>query len=151
MNTIESYPLFFFDNFLFTIYIKWGSFQYTVSNGITESNPATITLVSPKGTLIGSDFMLNSERWTVTGNKATIAPAIFEPYSRGLLLNRYIFGSDDLINIDQKTQIDQSLWYFEAPNSFLGNQGIAYKGALKFTLGAFSGNFTLTETYKNVS
>jgi hypothetical protein len=38
--------------------------------------------------------------------------------------------------------VDMALWYFSAPSKFLGNKGIAYGGELKFTLSAFSGDFS---------
>ena len=68
-------------------------------------------------------------------------------------MNHYIYGADDKINIDTDGEADQSLWYFSAPARYLGNQGISYKGNLKFTLGAFSGNFSRTNgdvSYKNI-
>jgi hypothetical protein len=86
---------------------------------------------------------LGSEGWTITGNKQKYN-ATFEAFSRGSLLNHYIYGSEDNINVMSSGDKDNSLWYFEAPNSYLGNFGIAYGGALKFTLGAFSGDFTKT-------
>jgi hypothetical protein len=38
--------------------------------------------------------------------------------------------------------VDTALWYFSAPSKFLGNKGISYGGELKFTLSAFSGDFS---------
>jgi len=46
------------------------------------------------------------------------------------------------VNVDSTGSSDSSLWYFESPSSFHGNQGIAYGGSLNFTLGAFSGDFS---------
>lgn len=40
-----------------------------------------------------------------------------------------------------KSSEDNSLWFFSAPSTFLGNQGISYGGKLQFTLGSFSGDF----------
>jgi hypothetical protein len=67
----------------------------------------------------------------------------FEASSRGSLMNYYIAGYDDLINVaDSMGSSDNNLWYFEAPSSYLGNQGIAYGGTLTFCIGAFSGDFS---------
>jgi hypothetical protein len=37
--------------------------------------------------------------------------------------------------------MDHSMWYFDAPSKFTGDKGIAYGGAIEFTVGAFSGDF----------
>ena len=157
--------------------------SFSVNNGFTDSQIGTITFVGETGAIVGEDFLLNNAGWKITGNKIPEELAVFEPFSRGLLLNHYIYGSDDNINIDNyyyenndnsnkisntntneidsiknengyytkngNNQKDLFLWYFEAPNRFLGNQGISYKGKLEFVLGAFSGNFT--ENNGNVS
>jgi hypothetical protein len=69
-------------------------------------------------------------------------PVTHEPYSRGPLLNHYILGADDKINVGMAGGKDESLWYFQAPSNYLGNLGISYGGNLKFTLAAFSGDFS---------
>jgi hypothetical protein len=120
---------------------KWDTFTYTTSAGSGESETATVTLVPPSGALVGSDFLLDRQGWTVTGNKAT-TNANFESYSRGALLNHYVYGTDNKVNVNSAGSDDSSLWYFEAPSSYSGNHGIAYGGAIKFTLGAFSGDFS---------
>jgi len=120
---------------------KWGTFTYTASAGSGDSPTGTVTLVPPSGALVGSDFLLDAQGWGITGNKAA-QPATHEAYSRGALLNHYVYGTDNKINVDSKGGNDKSLWYFEAPSSYLGNNGIAYGGTLSFTLGAFSGDFT---------
>lgn len=72
-------------------------------------------------------------------------PATFEAFSRGSLLNYYVYGVDDKINVDNSlSPVDKSLWYFQAPSQFLGNLGISYGGSFKFTLGSFSGDFSRT-------
>jgi len=124
---------------------KWGTFTYTTSAGAGDSPTGTVTLVPPSGALVGSDFLLDAQGWTVSGNKAASQPATHEAYSRGKLLNHYVYGTDNKINVDsRKGTSDKSLWYFEAPGSYLGNNGIAYGGTLSFTLGAFSGDFSKT-------
>eukprot|EP01041_Mallomonas_annulata_P000915 gene915-1777_t len=123
---------------------KWTSFNFTVGNGKKTSLQGTITIVSPAGALVGSDFLLNNEGWNIIGNKATTHGAVYEPYSRGPQLNRYIYGMDDKINVMKagSSSPDQSLWYFSAPSDYLGNQGISYGGTLQFTLAGFSGDFS---------
>ncbi len=118
---------------------KWDTFTFTASMGNGESQTGTITLVPPSGALVGSDFLLDNQGWKITGNKVS-TDATFESYSRGALLNHYVYGTDNKINT--KGTDDSSLWYFEAPSAYLGNNGIAYGGSLSFTLGAFSGDFT---------
>lgn len=123
---------------------KWDSFTFTVLSRTTgyTSYPGTVTLVPSSGSIVGSGFLLGSEGWTIEGNKAASAPAGYEPYSRGNLLNHYIVGTDDKVNIRATGAPDQSLWYFVAPGKFLGNVGIAYGGSLQFSLASFSGDFT---------
>ena len=120
---------------------KWGTFTFTVSDGSQDSTDGTVTLVPPSGGLVGDHFLLDNGGWTITGNKLT-TPAIHESFSRGPLLNYYIFGADDKVNIATSGANDLSLWYFEAPSRYLGNQGIAYGGFIKFNIGAFSGDFS---------
>jgi hypothetical protein len=90
---------------------------------------------------VGSGFLLDAEGWRIEGNKAATVAASYEPYSRGSLLNHYVLGTEDKVNVQATGLPDQSLWYFVAPQKFLGNQGIAYGGSLQFTLASFSGDF----------
>jgi len=120
---------------------KWDTFTYTTSIGSGESETATVTLVPPSGALVGSSFLLDRQGWTITGNKKT-TDAVFESYSRGALLNHYIYGTDNKVNVNTAGSDDGSLWYFESPSAYHGNHGIAYGGSIKFTLGAFSGDFS---------
>ena len=108
-----------------------------------------MTIVPPSGNLVGSDFLLSNEDWTIYGNKL-LTPAVHEPFSRGTMLNRYILGSDDKINVQVPGGPDSSLWYFNAPNKFLGNQGISYGGTLRFTLSGFSGDYSPKSSNGNV-
>lgn len=121
---------------------KWDTITFTASDGSTDSSTGTVTIVPPSGALVGSDFLLDSDSWTITGNKAASSAATYEAYSRGALLNHYVYGTDDKVNVNSAGSTDSSLWYFESPTSFHGNQGIAYGGSISFTLGAFSGDFT---------
>lgn len=122
---------------------KWGTFSFTVDNGMATSGvsyPGTVTLVSPSGIIAGSQFLLDSENWNIKGNKA-VTTAKHQPYSNGPSLNHYIMGTDDKINVGPHHS-DVSLWYFSAPvDKFSGNFGIAYGGSLDFVLAGFSGDF----------
>lgn len=120
---------------------KWDTITFTASDGTVDSTPGTVTIVPPSGALVGDEFLLSNGGWTIAGNKATTA-AVHESFSRGALLNHYIYGADDKINVASSGTDDLSLWYFEAPSTYLGNQGIAYGGYLKFSIGAFSGDFS---------
>jgi hypothetical protein len=66
------------------------------------------------------------------------------------LLNSYIIGSDDVIDINDEG-VDSALWYFEAPTKSLGNYGIAYGGTLRFTLSSFAGDFSANSSSLNTS
>lgn len=126
----------------FATYGLWDVLSYYINSkeGI-QSTIGTITLVPPSGVLVGSDFLLSSEQWTINGNKVP-SSASYEPYSRGNLLNRYITGTDDIINVARTGGYDLSLWYFTFPNKFLQDWRIAYGGKLSFNIGAFSGDFS---------
>jgi hypothetical protein len=106
-----------------------------------------MTLVPPSGALVGSNFLLSNEGWTIVGNKAISSPAKHEPYSRGQAINQYVLGTEDKINVASQGAEDNSLWFFRAPPAFLGNQGIAYGGQLKFTLASFSGDFAALNSH----
>jgi hypothetical protein len=97
--------------------------------------------VPPSGALVSSRFLLSNEAWTIVGNKIANSAASFEKFSREGLSN-YIVATDDKINVAGAGMPDTSLWYFSAPSKFSGSFGIAYGGALQFTLVAFSGDFT---------
>mmetsp|Transcript_3880 Transcript_3880/g.6635 ORF Transcript_3880/g.6635 Transcript_3880/m.6635 type:complete len:361 (-) Transcript_3880:146-1228(-) len=131
-------------------YEKWDTFTYTVFDGTTTSAEGTVTLVPKTGVMVGSDFLLGNEDWKITGNKASNSLATYEASSRGLV-NHYIHGTDDLINVGRigGDGTDADRWYFSAPSEFLGNQGIAYGGQLKFTLSAHAGDFTASNLNKD--
>lgn len=122
--------------------LQWGEFRYYVAgHDVTRSYEGTVTLVPPSGILVGSSFLLSNEDWTIVGNKKEMY-ATYENYSRGKLLNRYILGVEDKIDVVTSGASDSSLWYFQAPSKFYGNNGIAYGGTLSFKIGSFSGDFS---------
>ena len=92
---------------------QWGTFTYTVSNGITTSPPAIVTLVPLTGAIVGSTFLMGNEGWGVSGNKLTGAMATSEPYSRGLL-NHYIYGTGVIESnyLVHPVSIDSPLYIF---------------------------------------
>eukprot|EP00617_Octactis_speculum_P027100 CAMPEP_0185751194 /NCGR_PEP_ID=MMETSP1174-20130828/9954_1 /TAXON_ID=35687 /ORGANISM="Dictyocha speculum, Strain CCMP1381" /LENGTH=325 /DNA_ID=CAMNT_0028428057 /DNA_START=48 /DNA_END=1024 /DNA_ORIENTATION=- len=118
----------------------WGIFTYTVSAADSTSLPGMITLVPPSGLIVASHFAQSAEGWKIVGNKAASSSALFESSSRGIL-NHFIYGSDDTINTDMAHGGDRSLWWFQAPEKFLGHQGISYGGSLDFVLSSFHGDF----------
>ena len=142
-------------------YGKYDTFKYTITTvednvkGIRSqtSSEGYITVV-PKshGMLVASDFMSNADDWKIVGNKNKNIGylAAYDGSSRGKM-NRYILGADEIIDnggIDSSISSannalnnDRSLWFFQAPNKFLGNHGLVYKGFLTFTLSSFAGSF----------
>lgn len=121
---------------------KLDSFTYRLSNGTSISLPGYIIIVSAdSGGILGFDFNEgNNQGWYIYGNQI-LSEASFEPSSRGSLLNYYIYGSDDEINVDSRGG-DTALWYFQAPQSSLVNLNVAYKGYLRFDLSALAGDFS---------
>jgi len=121
---------------------KWGSFKYTVSDGISTSAEGIVTLVPSDnlGVVVSSDFSSDADGWMVAG-KSTV-PATYEPSSRGLL-RYYIYGTENDIHVDNSGS-DTAQWYFVAPNKFLGHQGITYGGSLNFQMASSTGDFSAT-------
>lgn len=127
------------------------------------SQTGTITIVSSSsGALVGSDFSSPSlapaatatvsaasltsrlaDNWQIVGNLPHSAKyPSHESYRLQQLLNHYIVGREDAIDLQSATDnLDARLWYFEAPPKFLGNQVVAYRGSLSFTLAALAGDF----------
>jgi len=129
-------------------YGKWDSFTYIINDPV-QSQPGTVSLVPPSGILVGSTFLLDSEGWSITGNKLSSEPVTYVAASSGLL-NQYVYGTDALLKISQAGGDDASLWYFKAPQKFLGNQGVVYGGFLQFTLSSSSGDFDPSNLNSNV-
>jgi len=66
---------------------------------------------------------------------------VHQPYGWGLL-NRYVYGTDDVQYVDFQTGNDRSKWYFTAPEGwYLPDIGTAYGGALQFTVKSTYGDF----------
>lgn len=123
------------------------TFYSVVDSQSSISNIATVTIVQQNGIIVGSNFLLNDEEWVIQGNKEIGQSVVYEKYTRDRYLNRYITGKDNKINVENFS--DKSLFYFKAPQKFLGNQGIAYGGLFKFTIGLLSGNFSQMNSLKS--
>ena len=83
-------------------------------------------------------FWLDSEGWTIVGNKGLSEEAKHQPYSMGPQMSNYILGTDNLVNVDSKNRDDRNLWYFRSPPITL-----LFKPAIMvFTITSFSGDFT---------
>jgi hypothetical protein len=113
-------------------------FSFIVTDGSTHSFPGNVTMVDSDGTIVGSDFLLGNDGWTILGNKLPVSVPVFEPYSRDQFFHHYIQASDNLVH----GKPDKSLWVFNAPSKFLGNFGIAYGGTIQFSISLLAGDVT---------
>jgi len=130
---------------------NWDRFQYTVAevddDGTIkkkQSQKGTVTLIGPSHVIMGSDFRSDDEGWTVhTADNVNnrIQHVTYEPSSKGLEMNRYIYSGDRSINVDSNGY-DLDLWMFAAPSKFTGWHGIGYGGTFEFVLSYFGGEFT---------
>ena len=113
-------------------------FSFIVTDGSSQSFPGNVAMVDADGTIVGSDFLLGNDGWTILGNKLSVSVPVFEPYSRGQFFHHYIQASDNLVH----GKPDKSLWVFNAPSKFLGNFGIAYGGTIQFSISLLAGDVT---------
>ena len=123
---------------------EWDQMKYVMKreDGTASSEGIIRIVPSEMNELVirSSDFSLSHEGWTITDNGATSQTPVHETSSYGALMNRFIHSTDAALNIDKNGK-DTKQWRFTAPSKFLGNQVAAYNGWLKFTLGAFAGDF----------
>ena len=77
-------------------YGKWASFNYRVSDSSATSAQGLVTIVPPSGIIVGSDFFLDRDSWTIVGNKNP-QNAQYDKTTRGAV-SFFIFGTDDVIN-----------------------------------------------------
>jgi len=82
-------------------------------------------------------FLLDNEGWTIVGNKRTME-AKHQNLCMGPKMSNYIFGTDDLVNVDSKNRDDKNLWYFRSPPIHLVKRPVL----MVFTITSFSGDFT---------
>ena len=113
-------------------------FQYFVSDSNFMSEEGQITIVPSSHIMVGSNFILSTDGWSIIGNKNN--QVTHDPSSRGEI-NHFIYASDDSINVDfNKNDID--IWRFNASEDFMGWNGILYGGTFEFILSSFSGDFS---------
>lgn len=127
-------------------------FSYYAVNRKTQcvSKRGEITIVSSNGIITKSDFLIDNENWLIIGNKKEM-DSIFSKTTIGTI-SYYIYGNDNLINTSNMIngiQKDKSLWYFQAPNKFLGNIAVAYGGNIEFDIVSFSGDFSKKTSENN--
>lgn len=83
------------------------------------------------------NFLMNAEKWQITGNKYSVEIPTHETYGLSNGVNRYIIGHDTLINTDYFNKNDKNIWYFTSP---FFTASLTNKSFLKFTLVWFSGS-----------
>jgi hypothetical protein len=92
----------------------WDVFTYTVtisvqtaaSTSTATSLAAIVTLVPPSGAIFGSDFLTSNDGWTVVGNRWEATAAVYDSSSRGIV-NQYVYGFDDIIDVSWSGAIDK--------------------------------------------
>ena len=125
----------------------WRQFTYVVNDGMQDSEVGIVKIVGADKVLIGSSFSDDTEAWSITQNGAGGIGVFHDGSSRGIL-NQYIYSKEDEINVDANGD-DSKLWYFVAPQKFLGNFIHAYGGTLDFTMGSQSGDFSISNMNKD--
>lgn len=118
------------------------------------SDVGKILMLNPDGVLAASFFDRSADGWTIVSNGPTSGGAAsYDASSRGTALNRYVYGEEEMINVQMPlgvpSDVDATMWYFKAPPKFLSVQGVsrvgdmaaAYGGKLKFVLGHAAGDF----------
>jgi hypothetical protein len=122
---------------------RWASFTYVVKDPSTAvvSEPGFCGLANPEQNIAESSFVSGPDGWEILGNVNQVEP-VHQPYGWGLL-NRYVYGTDDVQYIDFKTGYDRKKWYFVAPQSwYLPDIASAYDGQLRFTVKSTYGDFS---------
>jgi len=111
-----------------------------------------ISMVSAVEVLYQSKFLMDNEKWQITGNKK-IEPAAHQSYNIDNELSHYIMFKDNLVNVDYKNPDDKSLWYFESPEITINplqksgttsskNFKPKYPNVMTFTMTSFVGDFS---------
>lgn len=140
----------------------WASFSYVVSAEIGPplvqfGPPTTITseaglvvITNPENKIAGTDFNLadGGDGWTLSGQ---LEVAGGNQPSAGLRhqalswggLNRYVYGVDEVQNLDFATGSDLAKWYFEASSATFHKLELAaaYGGYVGFTVRSQYGDF----------
>lgn len=140
----------------------WASFSYVVDSLIgpplTQLGPPTpvmseaglVVVTNPEGKIVGSNFNLanGGDGWTlsgqleVAGGNQPAAGLRHQALSWGGL-NRYVYGVDEVQNLDFATGSDLAKWYFEAsPATFHKLElAVSYGGYIGFTVRSQYGDF----------
>lgn len=100
------------------------------SNGLKQIN------------LYSENFLLGYNNWTIQGNTNRTNNLIHQAYSIGPVLNRYVVGSEGLINVDHKRKDDSSLWYFTTGLFKPINVTNIPSLIISFNMYGFAGNFS---------
>eukprot|EP00927_Polykrikos_kofoidii_P066898 TRINITY_DN62458_c0_g1_i1.p1 TRINITY_DN62458_c0_g1~~TRINITY_DN62458_c0_g1_i1.p1 ORF type:complete len:413 (-),score=47.47 TRINITY_DN62458_c0_g1_i1:104-1342(-) len=123
---------------------RWGKATYVAKDpesGVL-SEPGQIGLSSPANYLAASSFIGGIDQWSISGNIHSAIPS-WQSFGWGLL-NRYIYGTDEVQYINFDTGSDRSKWYFQAPAGkyCLPELASAYGGTLRFTIASVYGDFS---------
>jgi len=123
---------------------RWASAVYTVQEPLsgTTSEYGQIGLASPANYLTASSYIGGIDQWAISGNIHSAIPS-WQAFGWGLL-NRYIYGTDEVQYVDFETGSDRSKWYFLAPPGkfHLPELAGAYGGTLRFTIASTYGDFS---------
>lgn len=122
---------------------RWAAFTYIVQEPVSgaQSQPGQVSFSNPAQYIASSSFISGIDGWTISGNINSNTP-VWEAYGWGLL-NRYIYGTDEVQYLDFETNSDRSKWYFVAPPGkyYLPEMASAYGGTLQFTISSTYGDF----------
>eukprot|EP01029_Cantina_marsupialis_P025559 TRINITY_DN6771_c0_g1_i1.p1 TRINITY_DN6771_c0_g1~~TRINITY_DN6771_c0_g1_i1.p1 ORF type:complete len:361 (+),score=65.51 TRINITY_DN6771_c0_g1_i1:65-1084(+) len=116
----------------------WTTFEYTVSDVSSTSEPGIVWITPDSGSVVESLFTNSVEDWTIDQN-GNSGKLLHQKSSFGRM-SRYIHSTDDEIH-QASSGSDMVQWYFVAPSKFLGNHIIMYNGRVSFDLAAHAGNF----------
>lgn len=123
---------------------RWAAFTYQVQEPVSGSlsEAGQVALNSPANHVASSSFIGGVDAWSIVGNIHAATPT-WQAFGWGLL-NRYIYGTDEVQYIDFDTGSDKTKWYFEAPPGkyYLPEMASSYGGTLKFTVSSTYGDFS---------
>ncbi|CAE7174007.1 Scn2a [Symbiodinium necroappetens] len=122
---------------------RWAAMTYEVQEpaGGNKSQPGQVSFSSPSQQVAASTFVGGTDAWTISGNIYATVPT-WQAFGWGML-NRYLYGTDEVQYIDFDTNSDKSKWYFEAPPGkfYLPELAASYGGTLQFTIASTYGDF----------
>eukprot|EP00439_Symbiodinium_sp_Y106_P045908 s1992_g5.t2 len=122
---------------------RWAAMTYERQEpaGGNKSQPGQVSFSSPSQQVAASTFVGGTDAWTISGNIYATVPT-WQAFGWGML-NRYLYGTDEVQYIDFDTNSDKSKWYFEAPPGkfYLPELAASYGGTLQFTIASTYGDF----------